>query len=283
MAETNHRRPPVAYVVAAYLGRDGAIATLTLATFAALPPPGALAIARIAAVLGLIAVPILRRDPRFWVPMAVLVVAGTLRHPWLDLDNHHVLQLYWFAALALTSFAEEPGAALRRTARLMIGLTFLFATIWKVIVPDFADGTFLTYLISVEPTIERTAVALGWQELGLVAGNRAELASALGDPAHGPVPASLEVSSAAARAAGGLAVVTIVVEGAVAVLYLSPMSRRLRWLRDLSLAAFVAVTYLILPVITFGALLAALGLASSSLPDRPAAVLYLAVALLIAV
>lgn len=69
----------------------------------------------------------------------------------------------------------------------------------------------------------------------------------------------------------------------VAAAQLMPLTRRWSWLRDATLLLFVALTYLLVPVVTFGVLLAAMGAAQSELPDRWAAALYLGVALLIAV
>jgi hypothetical protein len=270
-------------LVAAYLGRTGAVATLTLLTYAVVPPPGTLAIARITALVGLLLVPVVGRDVRYWGVLLGLAAVGTLRQPWLDLDNHHVLQLYWFAGLTLACLAGDVAGTLQRIARLLVGLAFVYAMAWKLLVPDFADGTFLTYLLSVEPTVEAAAVAVGWQEPGVVAANRAELTARQGDPTAQPGVVTLEVAPETERAARVLAWLTIASEAAVALTFLVPLARRWAWLRDLTLLVFVATAYLLLPVITFGVLLAAMGLAQSSLPEPRATALYLAVALLIVV
>jgi hypothetical protein len=270
-------------LAAAYLGRTGAVATLTLLTYAVVPPPGTLAIARAAALVGLLLVPVLGRDVRFWGVLLGLAAVGTLRQPWLDLDNHHVLQLYWFAGLTLACLAEDVAGTLQRIARLLVGLAFVYATAWKLLVPDFADGTFLTYLLSVEPTVEAAAIAVGWQEPGVVASNRAALAAGQGDPTVPPEVVTLRVAPGTERAARSLTWLTIAIEAAVAVTFLVPLPRRWAWLRDLTLVLFVASAYVLLPVVTFGVLLAAMGLAQSSLPEPRATALYLAVALLIVV
>jgi hypothetical protein len=266
----------------AYLGRTGAVATLTLLAYVTVPPPGTLTITRVVAAIGLLLVPVVGRDARFWGGLLVLAAVGTLRQPLLDLDNHHVLQLYWLAALCLGNLATDPVTAVRRTARLLIGLAFLFATVWKLLSPDFVDGSFLTYLFSAEPNAGRVAVGLGWQDDDLVVANRTAVGELHADPAGAPGPVELEVADTTSRAAVPLAWLTIAVEGAVALLFLLPVGTRWRWVRDAALVAFIALTYLLLPVVTFGVLLAALGVAQSELPEQRAAALYLAVALIIA-
>lgn len=262
-----------------YLGRRQAVAMLTLIAYVLVPPPGTLFAARVVAVVGLLLVPVVARDPRFWAVMLVIAATGTLRGPWLDLDNHHFLQLYWLAGMCLGSRARDPQEAIRQIARLLIGLAFLFATISKVISPDFIDGTFLTLLVSVEPHVDQAAVAAGWQEPELGATNRARLATAYAEQPGGA--ATLQVAPTTIRVAPVLSLGTVVLEGSVALVFLLPVTARRRGLSDVVLLLFTAVTYVLLPVITFGLLLAAMGVAQSELPDKLAAASYLAIALFV--
>ena len=62
-----------------------------------------------------------------------------------------------------------------------------------------------------------------------------------------------------------MAFVTIVVEGAIAVVYLAPLAKRLSWIRDAIMVGFCVVTYVMLPVGGFGMLLTVMGFASSDL------------------
>jgi hypothetical protein len=62
-----------------------------------------------------------------------------------------------------------------------------------------------------------------------------------------------------------MAAMTIVIEGAIAVVYLAPLRKTISWLRDATMVAFCFATYLILPVGGFGMLLVAMGFAASDL------------------
>ncbi len=263
-----------------YLSRTGMVLTLTLVTYLISSPRGTFPVARIAAVGALLLVPWLVSDRRWRVGVLgvlfVLAAAGPLSSPLLDLDNHHYLKLYWLLALLLTGMTSDPVAALRRTARWLIGLVFVFATVWKLLVPDFVDGSLLTYLLTTDGNMDRVLVAVGWHEADRTIENRHEIVGLRHDPTVPLEPTELDMPSRSVAVAPALAIATVLLEGAVAVAYLLPLRGRWERLQEISLFTFLVVTYGLLPVFGFGGLLAAMGLAASGLRDRPAILVHLA-------
>lgn len=229
------------------------------------------------AVTGLVARDLLHRT-WFWMAVAATFPLGLLRMSWLAWDNHHFLLLYWIVAIAITRLAAEPDEQLRRSARLLLGLTFLFATLWKLGTPDFRSGEFFAYLTVSDPRIANVLVALGLQDGTVVPTLAAELRQL--EPG---ADAALPIAPGVWRVAELLAWATIAVEGAIAALYLAPLTSRWRWLRDAALVAFVLVTYPVAPVSGFGWLLVSMGLMATSLTGRRRTTLYLGAFLAIAV
>ena len=263
--------------------RWGLVLLLTLTTTVTHPPRGATVATPILAGLGVLLLRRVAWDWRYWALLTVVTAVGVLSHPIVDLDNHHFLHLYWLLAITLACFTSEPKAALARTGRLLIGLLFLFATAWKLLTPDFADGSFLTYLLSVDGSIATVPTVLGWQDEELVDANRVAIAANQGDLLTDPEPATIEVTPAVERAARPLSLLTLALEAAVALTFLLPLRDPWSRAREASLFAFVLVTYPVLPVLSFAALLFAMSLASSTLRPPWLQVLHLGVFLTAAV
>ena len=270
----------VGRLFAPYASRTGMVLTLTLLTSLISSPRGTFTVARVVALGALLLVPWMVNDRRWRVGvlsvLLVLAAAGPLSSPLLDLDNHHFLKLYWLLALLLTGMASDPVAALRRSARWIIGLVFVFATVWKLLVPDFVDGSLLTYLLATDGNMDGVLVAVGWHEADRTIENRREIVQLRHDPTVPLETTELDVPSRSAAAAPALAIATLLLEGAVALAYLLPLRGRWERLQEVSLFAFLLATYGLLPVFGFGGLLAAMGLAASGLRDRPAILVHLA-------
>jgi hypothetical protein len=224
------------------------------------------------AIAGL-AVPAIARDVRYWLVAFVLVVQSPLERPWLALDNHDWLHVYWLAALTVTRLASQPARALRSSARLLIGFAFLFATAWKLFTPEFVTGGFFQFMFSVDSRLGDVAAAVNWQEAGATRDNRLALA-AWRDPASELGPVAITVAATVARVAPLLAWATVLLEGAVAASFLAPLRGRWHVLRDVTLLTFVVTTYPLAPVIGFGLLLLAMGAMQSELRPGWRSTLY---------
>jgi hypothetical protein len=261
---------------AGYTDRTGVVLFLTLATFFAAPPPATFTITRLLSLGGLLLLPRVRTDARFWVALTTFAFVGTLRQPILQLDNHHFLELYWLLAVTLASVARDPREVLKRTARLLIGGAFAFATLWKILSPDFVDGSLLTYAVAVNPVVSEVPSVLGWHDGEAMANNQAAVSLLRSDPVQRSDGVAIGVDDRLEQVAPKLAAATVVLEAAIAMVFLFPLPRRSRWLREATLLTFLLTTYAILPVAGFALLLVTMGLAQSDLDDDRGSVLYLA-------
>jgi hypothetical protein len=207
--------------------------------------------------------------------VAGLVVPGALRHRalWLALaglaawrvvsgwplaDNHAYLLAYWCLAIALSRSAPDPERALAWNGRVLVGLAFAFAVLWKLLSPDYLDGRFFRVTLVEDRRLERVATALGGIEPGALAARREFVAqhvdgAGLADVAAPEPPRLRRLALAATR-------LTLALEAAVAVAFLAPLGRG-AWLRHALLLLFCATTYAVAPVAGFGWLLLAMGVA----------------------
>jgi hypothetical protein len=240
---------------------------LTLLGLVLRPPAGAWIRA---ATLALAAVGLLwpraLRHPALWlalaVPLGARVVSG-----WPLGDNHAYLFVYWCAAAAIALRAAESRAALAWNARVLVGLVFAFATLWKVgLSDDFADGRFFRAVLVTDERFEPLARVAG----GVNGDDLAALRAFVRAPVSGELPplADPPREPTRLRRVAILATYwTLAIEGALALAFLWPGPALAR-LRDPLLLLFCATTFAFAPVEGFGWLLLAMGAAQSD-PRRP--------------
>jgi hypothetical protein len=199
------------------------------------------------------------RSPWTWLALTGLtgwrVVAD-----WPLADNHAYLLAYWCLAVLLSQLVPDPAAALGVSGRLLVGLAFAFATLWKLVLsPDYLDGTFFRVWLLVDPRFEDLARLVGGLSPAELDASRTFLQP---PPTLGVehYPALVE-PAALRRGAECLTFAALALEGLLAVLFLAPVPARRPWLRHAPLLAFCAATYAVAPVVGFGWLLLAMGLA----------------------
>lgn len=219
--------------------------------------PGLFALERLPLLLigaaGL-AIPFLARSPLLWL-LAALATGGRVLIRWPQADNHDFLIFYWCTAIAVSLASARPDANVARNARLLVGLSMAFATLWKgVLSPDFLDGTVFRTLFLADARFEGLALSLGGLDAASLEANDAFLAGA-GGSLH--EPARLRGLAYASTA------FTLVMEAAIAVTFL--LGSRLR---HALLLAFAIPTYALLPVAGFGWVLMAMGAASCDAHSR---------------
>jgi len=234
---------------------------------------------RVIAIAALV-LPPLHRDPRLWAALAAVMVVKTLRH-WFTQDNH-IFLLTWFAVgMALSLRSTDPARAACRNARRLIGLSFLFAALWKgPLSGEFMNGSYFTYTFLTDFRFHGTArLFAGVPEEALQDNYAAayQLGGGTADAVvlHGLSPRLHVVALVAAWW-------TFAIESALAIVFLAPETwRRLHRARHALLLLFGATTYLVVDIETYGWSLMALGAAQSE-PERPGLrALYLATGLLI--
>ena len=238
----------------------GAALAMILVAIPILPKAGPYATGAVA-VLAILAVASreVRRHPGIWALIGA-VHAFLLARDWYRLDNHDFLILYAVLALAVAFTTEDPEASFRTQARWLVGLAFALATGWKLFSGEFIDGTFFTHAQLVDPRFSRVAELVSGLDAATAEAAREAIAAAVREP----VAAAVTIPTDQVR---GLAALFtgwgVALEGGIAVTMLGPDRPRWRAARSLLLLVFMGTTYLVVPVVRFGLLLAALGIGQS--------------------
>lgn len=201
-----------------------------------------------AAVLALLVVPnvALRRSPWPWLTIAAMSLVWD-RLNWYGLDDHVVLTHYWFLGVGCALFAADWERALEMNARLLIGLTFVFAVVSKVAWGEVLDGSFYRAILLIDDRFFWVARAAGIDD---PSANRAQL-----ERVHDLGSVTLDGGERSTLVSAVLAGSTLLVESVIAVSFLAPLRGAWRWLRTWSLVVFCVATYAMVPVAGFGALL----------------------------
>jgi hypothetical protein len=216
-----------------------------------------------------LAVPAALRSRWLWGALFA-ATALPLALSWPLPDNHDYLTAAFALAGACALLTADAEAAMARSARLLVAITFSMAMLWKAVLsPDFLDGRFFSVTLLTDGRFEDLAVLAtdldwdGWEEND----------QALGDVLAGEVSPERSTFHAPPRlraVAGAMTVATLLAEGAVALCFLWPGRRGPARVRDAVLLLFAVGTYSFATVRGFGWLLVALGVAQSD-PERTAA------------
>jgi hypothetical protein len=198
------------------------------------------------AVLGLL-LPNLLRQPSLWIALTVLTGLRVV-FDWSVADNHAYLLCYWCFAVSLALMSQGVDRCLSLNGRLLIGWAFAFAAVWKLVLsPDYLDGRFFRVIMLTDTRFADFAQLAG--------GLSADLLTDLRWFVQGQPVESLTPPHEPARflwLAQGMTIWTVLIEGAVALAFLSPPGWGLSRLRDTLLLCFCLTTYIIVPVEGFG-------------------------------
>lgn len=229
-------------------------------------------------ILGLVSssflFPGLLRNPWLW---GVLTVLTGLRVAidWQLADNHGYLLCYWCLAVTLALVSHDPRDCLALNGRLLIGWAFAFATLWKLLSPDYLDGRFFRVMMLSDLRFAEFAQLAG----GLTPDLFDTLREFVHQHVDGPLLEPLPTPAAPNRflwLAHFLTLWTVGIEGAVAVTFLWPLGRGLSRMRNIVLLSFCVTTYAVATITGFGWLLLAMGVAQCG-PKRWTRFFYLAV------
>ena len=218
--------------------------------------PGLLALA----VLGLV-LPSLSRRPWFWLGLAALTGFRVV-WTWPLADNHAYLLAYWCLAVAIASRETDPQPTLAWSGRVLVGLVFTLAVLWKAISPDYLDGRFFRVTLVTDERLASFTQLVG----GLDAADLRERRELQSRHADGSSPTDLVLKPESARfraVAWAATLATFACEALLALAFLWPLGRGPSRIRDPLLIVFCATTYLVAPVSGFGWLLIALGVAQT--------------------
>ena len=220
--------------------------------------------------------PAFARDARCWA-LLTLLTGWPLFWNWPFSDNHDYLRAFTTLSITLALTTAAPVHALRVSARLLVGGTFFFAALWKLVLsPDWLDGTFFRVTLLSDPRFHDLAVlAAGarWETFDAFDGAlTAFLSTGSGWPGAFVEPPGLRPLALAMTA------FTAAIEAGIAAAFLWP---RLARLRNPLLVAFGATTFAFATVRGFGFLLMTLGLAQCEDDERRARIAYVATLFLI--
>lgn len=236
-------------------------ARLTLLTLL-LSPVGDLAVRPLVLVLAAAGLLL----PRAWSLSSLwfaLAVLTALRF-WLDwplADNHAYLLSFWCLALGIAA-AVKDSATLALSARLLIGLVFMLAAWQKWTSPDFMNGVFFQTTFLLDERFEDFVVLFSAVTYDQIDQARNYLE---GDYRDTAAPATLPfVLPPSFNWLVWLSTAWNLLEQTlVAITFLAPPNSRLGRLRDMALLLFCFTIYAVVPVVSFGWLLLAMGIAQS--------------------
>jgi len=230
-------------------------------------------------LMPLIALGLLFRSVRarweFWILITgVLVVRHTLS--WHVMDNHQWLITYWCLAIGLAHSPWAPADALATNGRLLVGTCFAVAAIWKLASRDFLDGSFFQLaLVGNDRRFAWLGQLLGGSPEEALHQSRSAIEAFVRPYSATP---SLTLTGPPSLLLWGrlLAIWTVLIELAIAVFFLWPVGKGPSRARHLVLITFVVTTYLSAPVIGFGWLLLAMGMAQAGSAGPRTRLLYVA-------
>lgn len=178
--------------------------------------------------------------------------------PWYAVPNHIYLQAYWCLAIAICLRFENKEELLAKSARWLVGLVFLYAVIWKLRTPEFIDGRFLEFSILTDFRLAPLAGMFGI-DIETVMQNRQWLSHYT---QAGDVMGDVQLTAVEGIRAVSLWLSwwTILIEFAVALVFLLPDKRVKLGCRHGCFLGFIFSTYLLAPVVGFGWALTAMGM-----------------------
>jgi len=225
----------------------------------------------VVAGVGLIVPSLARRQALWWILFAL--VAWPLVWNWPFSDNHAYLRAAWALAVALALGAHTPRLTLATSARLLLGILFFYATLWKAVLsPDFVDGTFFRVTLLTDGRFHDLALLAGgiaWEHI------EAFDAVVTAAQAGKPLPA-FDEPAALGLLAKALTVFTLLAEGALALAFLWPPRGPVHRWRNVLLLLFAAATYSFATVRGFGWLLMVIGIAQTDPDERRTRIAFLA-------
>ena len=175
----------------------------------------------------------------------------------------------------------ETGRFLAFNGRVLIGLVFAFATLWKLVLsPDYLDGTFFRVTLLIDERFEGFVRLAGGLTSELLEAHR----NALHAHVHGTALAATSVPALPMRffaVSQAATIGTLGLEAVAAIAFLWPSARGPSRYRDAILIFFCAITYAVATVEGFGWLLLAMGVAQCDPAQRATRSLYVAVFFLI--
>lgn len=205
----------------------------------------------------------MRSRPWFWFVVASFVLAHDIV-TWPSVDNHKWLMGWWMMAMWIVHLAPRAVQleAMRENARVMLGLVFVLATFWKLITPQYLDGSFFEYELLADKRFQEAAIWIGGATAKGLDENRdlkKDIQNSYRKDAEPMESAELNSGPYVDALALAMTYWTIAIEGSLGVLSLWPGNGLVAVLRTSAALVFTATTYLLAPVMGFGWMVIILG------------------------
>ncbi|MEM7164833.1 MAG: hypothetical protein AAF581_05175 [Planctomycetota bacterium] len=212
--------------------------------------------------------PQLRSSAALWFTLGGLLAVVNVWHNWHFSDNHKFVICYWCFGLGICQQLRDPARGAAWTGRILVGLVFGVATLWKVTSLGYLDGSTFQFLLITDERFFAMAHALAGFTTDMFEANRLVLTEELAKPtqllptvqyvaAH-----SLQTTESIPALAVFLTWWTILIEGAIAVLFLIDRGEKWEKWRHGVLLFFIFTTYPPTSVIKFGWILVIMALAA---------------------
>lgn len=204
--------------------------------------------------------PTLRARPALWAFLGTAVGASAFLN-WESTDNHKYLLAYWCLAVTLSLTVDDQRTYLARCARLLIGVSFALAVLWKLRSPDFVDGDFFRIQILTDRRFVSVASWVGGVPLEVLKDRQAlwSSLSAVTDVSQFK-GFDMEVTARLNILAIVMTWWTLFIEVWIALAFLMPDPTWFGRFRNIPLLVFTLTTYAVATVLGFGYLLLAMGL-----------------------
>ena len=205
-----------------------------------------------------------RQSAWFWFAISGGVALANLRD-WYLIDNHKYLLNYWCLAMGVAHLSNDPKKILRLNARVIVGLVFLLATLWKLASTEYLSGGFFHYHLLLDTRFELVARFVGGLSAESIAANQ----QLVGNMVRGSGAPLVSLHDAVRLRSIALVFTWwgLIVEALLAVAFLVPIKRlTARW-RNYLLWLFAMTVYPVVPVIGFGGQLMLMGLLQSDEED----------------
>ena len=216
-------------------------------------------------VMGLL-VPGLWRSPSLWVALALLT-GIRFYIDWPSADNHAYLLSYWCLAFAVSAWLGNR-EVLFSNARYLVALIFGFAALQKWTSPDYLNGVFFLITFFLDERFEEFVVLFSSVTFEQIDIAREYLES---DYRSAPAPDSLPFVIPGSM--WWLAILStawnLFEQTLIAIAFLVPKDSRLGRIRDPLLLLFCFTIYAVVPVVSFGWLILAMGIAQSDGKSAP--------------
>ena len=210
-------------------------------------------------VMGLL-IPGLWRSPSLWVALALLT-GIRFYIDWPSADNHAYLLSYWCLAFAVSAWLGNR-EVLFNNARYLVALIFGFAALQKWTSPDYLNGVFFLITFFLDERFEEFVVLFSSVTFEQIDIAREYLE---GDYRSAAAPDSLPFVIPGSM--WWLAILStawnLFEQTLIAIAFLVPKDSRLGRIRDPLLLLFCFTIYAVVPVVSFGWLILAMGIAQS--------------------